>query len=104
ALEQMGLRATQIDDQIQTLGALDDDGNQFTDAAVVLVENSVALGFAHLLQDDLFGGLRSDAAEHVCRLIGQNFRADFCCRVLAASLGNADFASGIGNFFDHGQN
>ena len=71
---------------------------------MVFVENGVAFGFAHFLQDDLLGGLRSDAAQNIGGFAGQNFRADFGRGILAASIGNADFASGVGNVLDHGQN
>ena len=40
----------------------------FADALVVLGEDVLALGLAHLLEDHLLGGLRGDAAEHLGRL------------------------------------
>jgi len=103
ALGQAGFGAAHVHDQIRTFGALDDDRDQFADAVVVLVKNGVALGFAHLLQNHLLGGLRRDAAEHFGRLGRAYFGAHFGRGILAARVAKADFACGIGHFLDHGQ-
>ena len=42
--------------------------DDFADALVELGEDVLALGLAHLLEDDLLGRLRRDAAEHFGRL------------------------------------
>ena len=46
-------------------------------AVVVLVEDGVALGFAHLLEDDLLGHLGGDAAERRGVLVEAELTADF---------------------------
>ena len=61
--------------------ALDDAVHQLADAAVVFVEDGVALGLAHLLHDHLLGGLRGDAPQHGGRLGNQQFAADFELRI-----------------------
>src|SRR6202040_2068409 len=70
ALGQTRFGAAHVDDEVGAFGALDDDGDEFADAAVVFVEDGVAFGFANLLQDDLLGGLRGDAAQNVRGLVG----------------------------------
>ena len=62
ALGQTRFGAAHVHDEVGSFGALDDDGDQFADAIVILIENGVALGFAHFLQDDLLGSLRGDTA------------------------------------------
>src|SRR3546814_4445506 len=53
----------EIDGHVAELVALDDAVHHLADAVLVFVVLSLALGFAHLLHDDLLGGLRGDAAE-----------------------------------------
>src|SRR5262249_25712192 len=65
ALGQTGFGAAHVHDEIRAFGALYDDRNQFTDAVVVLVEDGVAFGFAHFLQNHLLGGLGGDAPQHI---------------------------------------
>ena len=65
---QHGLDAADLDDDVAVLEPLDDAVDHLADALVVLGEDVLALGFADLLEDDLLGGLRGDAAEHFGRL------------------------------------
>ena len=61
----------------------------------------VALRLAHLLEDDLLGGLRRDAAENVGRLGKLDLHVDF--RLVAVQLlrfGKRDFRQGIGYLLD----
>ena len=46
----------------------------------VFVEDGVALGFAHLLEDDLLGQLRGDAAQRAGVAIQADLAADFDAR------------------------
>src|SRR4030095_6612503 len=57
--------AADLDNQIAALEALDRAVDHLADALVVLGEDVLALRLAHLLEDDLLGGLRGDAPEHV---------------------------------------
>ena len=81
ALRQARFRAAHVHDQVRAFGPLDDTGDKLADAVVILVEDGVAFGFAHLLQDHLLGGLRRDASQHIGRPGGENFRADFGGRI-----------------------
>ena len=62
------LDAADLDDDVAVLEALDGAVDDLADALVVLGEDVLALGLAHLLEDHLLGGLRGDAAEHFGRL------------------------------------
>ena len=62
------LDAADLDDDVAVLEALDGAVHHLADPLVVFGEDVLALGFAHLLEDDLLGGLRGDAAEHFGRL------------------------------------
>src|SRR5690606_4672562 len=57
------LAAAEIDDDVAVLDALDLAVNDLADAILVFLVLAVALGIAHLLDDDLLGGLGGDAAE-----------------------------------------
>ena len=52
-----------FDDRVAAFHALDDAGDQMFFARQKIVQDLLALGVADLLQDDLLGGLRADAAE-----------------------------------------
>ena len=62
------LDAADLEDDVAVLEALDRAVHDVADALVVLGEDVLALGLADLLEDDLLGGLRRDAAEHLGRL------------------------------------
>ena len=74
---QHGFDASDLDDQVAVLEALDRAVDHFADAIVVLGEDVLALGLAHLLEDDLLGGLRGDAPEHVGALRELDLHVDF---------------------------
>ena len=57
------LNFSEVDDQVGPLGSLDDACDEQTQLFFVLVVDLVALGFADLLEQDLFPGHRSDATE-----------------------------------------
>ena len=63
AHRQDGLGPAQIHDDVAALEAADDAGDQLALLVPVLVEDVLALGLAHALQDHLLGGLGGDAAE-----------------------------------------
>ncbi len=52
-----------VDVDVAALHALDETGDQLTDAALVGFHYLRTLGLAHFLHDDLLGGLGADAAE-----------------------------------------
>ncbi len=55
--------AAEVDEDAVAVDPLDDAGDERPDAALVLVDDLRAFGLAHLLHDDLLGGLGGDAAE-----------------------------------------
>ena len=57
------LGAAEVDDDVAELDALDDAGDDLAGAVLELLVLALALGVADLLEDDLLGGLRGDAAE-----------------------------------------
>ena len=57
------LAAAEIDDDVAVFDALDGAVDDLADAVLVFVVLALALGLAHLLHDDLLGGLGGDAAE-----------------------------------------
>ena len=57
------LGAAEIDDDVAELDPLDEAVDDLGDAVLELVVLPLALGVAHLLDDDLLRGLRRDAAE-----------------------------------------
>ena len=68
---------------------------------VVLLEYRVALGFAHLLEDDLLGHLRGDAPQHIGRLVVANFAAYLNFRRQFARLVKSDLVHRIFNLVRH---
>ena len=104
ALGHAGFGAAQIDDYIGAFKALDDAIDQLADAPVIFVEDGVALGLAHLLHDDLLGGLRGDAAQDGSRLGNEQFAADGHVGIDLAGFGKGHFFLGIGDLVDHGAN
>ncbi len=119
---------TQVDDDVVTLlEAPDDAADELALAILVLVEDDVALGVAHALEQHLLGGLRGDAAERAARLlhveqaaelfvllasalgvarVPENLKAELLARVrfeavLARRL-ERDLALGLGHALDHG--
>ena len=57
------LSLAEVHDDVAALEATDDAGNQLALAIAVFVKGVLALGFADALNDDLLGGLRSNAAK-----------------------------------------
>src|SRR6267143_3394257 len=100
ALWQPRFRAPHVHDQIRAFGALYNHGHQLAHPRVILVENRVARGFAHFLQNHLFRRLRRNASQHVRWLRCQNLRPDLRSRILSLRLRQADFFLRVGHFFD----
>ena len=86
------LAAAEVDDDVAVLDALDHAVDDLADAVLVLVVLAVALGLAHLLDDDLLGRLRGDAAEVEGRQRLGDGVADLRRRVALARLGERDLA------------
>src|SRR4029078_12001634 len=63
AHRQPRLRDPPVDDDVAALEPPHDARDQLALAVLVLVEDVLALGLAHALQDDVLGRLRGDAAE-----------------------------------------
>ena len=88
----------EIDDDVAVLDALDRAVHDLADAVDVLVVHPLALGIAHLLDDDLLGRLGGDAAELDGRQRLGDEVAELCGIVLASSaLRQVDLA---GRLFD----
>src|SRR5215472_6054817 len=102
SLGQARFGAAHVNDEVGAFGSLHDHGDKLAGAVVILVVNGVALGFAHLLQDHLLGGLRSDAAQHFGGFGADDFRADFRAGILLLRVGQADFAFRVSDFLDDG--
>ena len=60
--------AADLEDDVAVLEPLHRAVDDLADPLVVLGEDVLALRLAHLLEDDLLGGLRGDAAQHLGRL------------------------------------
>ena len=76
ALRHAGFGLAEVEDDVHRLEALDGGVEDLAGAVVVLVEDGVALGFADLLEDDLLGHLRGDAAERSGVLVEAQLAAD----------------------------
>ncbi len=63
ALGTAGFGLAEIEDDVLALEALDGGVEHFLLAVRVFLENRVALGFAHFLEDHLLGKLRGDASQ-----------------------------------------
>ena len=92
----------EIDDDIAIFDALDGAVDDFADAVLELVILAVTLGFAHLLHDDLLGGLGGDTAEiHRRQRIGDEV-AELGVRVAVAGQLQRDLGrivlGGLDNF------
>src|SRR3954451_10547715 len=86
------LAPAEVDDDVAVLDALDDAVDDLADAVLVLVVLAVALGLAHLLDDDLLCRLGGDAAEvEGWQRLGDGI-ADMRRRVALARLGERDLA------------
>ena len=68
--------AAEVDDDVLLLEALHDAGGELALAVLELVEDDVALGVAHALDDVLLGRLRGDAAELLGRQLREQLVAD----------------------------
>src|SRR5690606_10863993 len=91
------LAATEVDNHVAILDALDGAVDDLANAVAVLVELTIALGFTHLLDDDLLGRLRRDATEiHRRKLLGDEV-TDLRIRIAGTRIDDRDFAS---IFFD----
>src|SRR5205085_12432537 len=77
-----GLRLAELHDDVALLEAADDAGAELALPVLELVVGHLPLGIADLLDDDLLGGLRRDAAER--RLVELELDAD---RVAGGAVG-----------------
>ncbi len=95
------LAAAEIDDDVAVLDALDLAVDDLADAILELLVLAVALGVAHLLDDDLLGGLRRDAAEvHGRQRLGDEV-AGLRRRVTGASVLDEDVGRRVLDLLDH---
>src|SRR6185312_13119108 len=94
-----------VEDYVLRLDALYRRVQNLADAVVVFVEYRVALGFADLLEDDLLGHLRGDAAEHISGLVVADFAAHLDLRRQLARFFQCDLVQRVLDLlrrFDHG--
>jgi len=72
-----GFGLAEIVDDVLAFNALDGCVEDFFFAVRIFIEDGIALGFTHLLKDDLLGKLRGDAAEGAGVAIEANLAAHF---------------------------
>ena len=89
------LGATEIDQHVAVLDALDLADGDLADAILVLVVLTLALRLAHLLHDHLLGALRRDAAEIDRRQRLQDVVADLRRRIALARILQRDLGGRI---------
>src|ERR1017187_4243653 len=87
----------QVVDHILTFNALDGGVQDFLFAVRVFLEDGVTLGFADLLEDDLLGELRGDAAQWTGIAIHADFRANFGAGSQLIGLRQRDLVEGVFN-------
>ena len=95
-----GLGLAQVVDDVLALDALDGGVEDFLFAVRVLLEDRVALGFADLLEDDLLGQLRGDAAQGAGVAIEADLAAHLDAGSQFAGLGERDLVQRV---FDLGR-
>ena len=98
---QLRLDASELDDDVAVLEALDHAVDDFADALAVLGVDVLALGLADLLEDHLLGGLRGDAAEILGRTRELDLHVDF--RFVAVELlrlAERDLRRRVGHLLD----
>ena len=86
ALRHAGFGFAQVEDDVHRFEAFHGGVKYLSDAAAVLLEDGIALGFADLLEDDLLGHLGGDAAEGGGVFVEAEFAADFDFRSEFAGL------------------
>ncbi len=95
ALGAASFRLAEIVDHVLAFDALDSGVQDFLLAMGVLVVHGVALGFAHLLKDDLLGELCSDAAQRAGIAIEANLTAHFDTGGQFIGLGERDLVDRV---------
>src|SRR5260221_2447921 len=92
---------SEIHDQVLALNALHAAVDQLAHAAGIFREDGFTLGFAHLLQNHLLGGLGGDAPQRVGRFRKAHLGFDFHRRIDPARVLQRDFLHGIKHRVDH---
>ncbi len=95
ALGAAGFGLAQVVDHVLAFDALHGGVQHFLLAMGVLLEDRVALGFTHLLEDDLLGQLRGDAAQRAGVAIEANLAAHLDARGQFIGLGQRDLVDRI---------
>ncbi len=95
ALGAARLGLAQVEDYVLALEALHRRVQHFLFAVRILLEDRVALRLAHLLEDDLLGQLRGDAAQRAGVAIDANLAAHFHARRHFVGLCQRDLVHGI---------
>ena len=85
-------RATEIDQNVTVLDALNFADHDLADSVLELVVLTLPLGLAHALHDDLLGALRRDAAEVDRRQRVEDVVTDLGCRVAHLRVLEPDLA------------
>src|SRR5690606_34645108 len=84
------LATAEIDDDVAIFDALDDAVDDLADAVAIFLVLALALGVAHLLDDDLLGRLRGDAAEIDGRKLVLDEIAELGGRIAALRVSEVD--------------
>src|SRR5205085_59912 len=96
-----GFAAAQIDNDAAIFDALDNAVDDIADAVLEFLVLAVALGLAHLLHDNLFGGLRGNAAVFERRQGVGNGVADLRSGIGAPGVFQGDLVGRILDLLDH---
>src|SRR5579864_414472 len=99
-LGQPRLGFAEVDHQVLRFDTLDGAVDQLPDAPGIFGIDGLALGFAHLLQDHLFGGLGRDAPQCVGGLGKTDFAFQLGRRIDAVGVFKRDFLVRVLNGFD----
>ena len=98
---QQAFSAAEVDDDIAEFDPFDEAVDDLAGAVLVFGELARAFGVAHFLHDDLFGGLRGDAAEIDRRQRIDDDTAEFDLRVFALGLGQQHLGVFVFDGLDH---
>src|SRR3989441_4320179 len=99
-LGQDRLGLADLDDDVTLLDAVDDATQDLAVLALELLEDAVALGVPHALQDHLLGRLGGDATELLGRQLLLELVLELGLRVQRLGIGEADLELVVGDLLD----
>src|SRR5712691_921223 len=100
ALGQDRLRLADLDDDVALLDPMHDTPQDLTILAVEFLEDAIALGVPHPLQDHLLGRLGGDAAKLLGRQLLLELVAELGLRVQRLGVGEAELQLAVGDLLD----